>query len=432
MTSLEQLLGVLGRLGVAQTKDLVRELGVSQPTVSRLLEAAGERVCRMGQGRTTRYARTRALPGLGTRLPLFRVQETGGIERAGELHLLAGGRHWLKAPDSIGTLFEGLPPFAVDMSPQGYLGRTFSTLHPELGLPLRTPDWTDDHCLIALARRGEDCVGNLILGEESLNRWLASSVEAVMRSSYVELAQRSAQGQPGSSAGGEHPKFLTYSEGRHVLVKFAGGEGAADQRWRDLLVCESLALEEVRAAGLDTATARWFDEQGSRFLETERFDRIGLRGRRAVVSLYALDNEYFGSGGSWTQLALKLLGAGRLTEEDARRIRWLDVFGQLIGNTDRHLGNLSFLEAEEGQLRLSPVYDMLPMVFAPSGTMLVERTFEPGPPIAETLDVWVDAARHAQHYWKRLLDCSALSDAFRQRAGRSLDTLEALLRRVPL
>lgn len=263
MTQLEQLLSVLGRLGVAQTKDLVRELGVSQPTVSRLLGAAGEHVCRMGQGRTTRYARTRALPGLGTRLPLFRVQETGHLERAGELHLLSAGRHWLKAPNGSGTLYEGLPPFAVDMSPQGYLGRTFSTLHPELRLPPRLADWTDDQCLIALARRGEDCVGNLILGEESLNRWLASPVEAVTRSAYEGLAHRSAQGQLGSSAGGEHPKFLTYAEGRHVLVKFAGSEGAADQRWRDLLVCESLALEEVRAAGLDAATARWFDERGA-------------------------------------------------------------------------------------------------------------------------------------------------------------------------
>src|SRR5690242_18887076 len=112
MDSLERMLGMLARLGVVQAKDLAREMGVSQPTVSRLLGAAGDRVCRMGQTRATRYARTRTLPGLGTRLPLYRVRETGKVELFGTLHLLDRGLHWLSAPDGTGTLFEGLPPFA--------------------------------------------------------------------------------------------------------------------------------------------------------------------------------------------------------------------------------------------------------------------------------------------------------------------------------
>jgi DNA-binding transcriptional ArsR family regulator len=66
MDALERMLGTLARLGEAQAKDLARELGVSQPTVSRLIGAAGDRVCRMRQTRATRYARTRTLPGLGT------------------------------------------------------------------------------------------------------------------------------------------------------------------------------------------------------------------------------------------------------------------------------------------------------------------------------------------------------------------------------
>jgi hypothetical protein len=436
MDSLERMLGVLARLGVAQAKDLARELGVSQPTVSRLIGAAGDRVCRMGQTRATRYARTRTLPGLGTRLPLYRIGETGKVESVGVLHLLAGGRHWLGTLEGTGTLFEGLPPFTSDMSPQGYVGRTFSAHYPELELPSRLGDWNDDHRLIALARRGEDCIGNLILGEESLNRWLASTLAPVDRTAYPDLARLSARKQPGSSAGGEHPKFLTYSGGRHVLVKFVGDdEGAVARRWRELLVCESLALEGVREAGLEAATARWFDERGYRFLEVERFDRRGERGRLGVLSLEALDNEYIGDSGrgaSWTRVAPKLLERKFLGIEDARRLRWLDVFGQLIGNTDRHFGNVSFLETGEGTLRLAPAYDMLPMMFAPSGTTIVDRPFEPAPPTSDTLDVWPDAAHHAHLFWTRVIQCEALGDDFRALASQCREVLEALRARVPL
>lgn len=436
MDALERMLGTLARLGEAQAKDLARELGVSQPTVSRLIGAAGDRVCRMGQTRATRYARTRTLPGLGTRLPIYWVRETGKVEPFGSLHLLEGGRHWLSAPDGTGTLFEGLPPFASDMSPQGYVGRTFSARYPELELPSLLGDWSDDHRLIALARRGEDCVGHLILGDESLNRWLASGLAPTDRAAYPDLARLSAREQPGSSAGGEHPKFLTYSEGRHVLVKFVSDdEGAVARRWRELLVCESLALEVVHEAGLDAARTRWFDERGYRFLEVERFDRLGERGRRGVLSLEALDHEYIGDSGrgaSWTRVTRKLLEKKLIGPEDAGRIRWLDVFGQLIANTDRHFGNVSFLESEDGTRRLAPAYDMLPMLFAPSGTTVVDRPFEPAPPNADTLDVWADAARHAHVFWTRAIGHAALGEDFRALARQCQNALEALRERVPL
>ncbi|OJH34750.1 type II toxin-antitoxin system HipA family toxin YjjJ [Cystobacter ferrugineus] len=445
MSSLERMLGVLARLQVAQAKELASELGVSQPTVSRLIQEAGERVCRMGQTRATRYARTRSLPRLGTRQPLHRISETGKVERFGEMHLLEGGHHWftleqgrswLHLPEGTGALFEGLPPFIVDMCPQGYVGRTFSRQHPELGLPLRLGDWNDDHHLIALAVHGADCVGNLILGEDSLNQWLAHPREPTDRGIYPELARRSDREQPGSSAGGEHPKFLTFSGGRHVLVKFASSdEGAISRRWRDLLVCESLALEVIREAGIEAATAHWFDEGDYRFLEVERFDRVGERGRRGMISLKALDNEYIGDmgpGSSWTSVAPKLQAAGFIHAEDARRMRWLDVFGQLTGNDDRHFGNLSFLETGEGRLRLAPTYDMLPMRFVPSATAVVDRPFVPDPPTARTLDIWPEAAHHASLFWTRVIEHEALSDGFRALARQCREALEALRERLPL
>lgn len=269
MASVEQLLSVLGRQATMRAGELALLLGVSQPTLSRLITAAGDHVLRMGRGRATHYARTRALPEPGTRLPIHRVDEAGRVRPHGVLHLLAAGRHWLEPKEGEGEFFEGLPPFAADMSPQGYVGRSFTARYPELDLPSRISDWSDDHRLIALARRGEDCVGDLILGDESLNRFLEEEPRAVHRDSYPELARASLAGHPGASTGGEQPKFLTYADGRHVLVKFAGGDdGATARRWKDLLVCEHLVLEAVRAAGVPAASASTLDLGNYRFLSS--------------------------------------------------------------------------------------------------------------------------------------------------------------------
>ncbi|WP_343073373.1 HipA domain-containing protein [Pyxidicoccus fallax] len=350
----------------------------------------------------------------------------------GVLHLLAGGRHWLEYTEGDGEFFEGLPPSAADMSPQGYVGRSFTSMHPELCLPARITDWSDAHRLIALARRGEDCVGDHILGDESLNRFLAQEPRSAHRDSYPELTRAALTGQPGALIGGEQPKFLTYAEGRHVLVKFAGGdEGATARRWRDLLTCERLALEAVRAAAIPAASALTLDLGSYRFLEVERFDRVGVRGRKALLSLGAIDDEYFGHRDTWTRAATRMFEARFISEEDARRIRWLDTFGQLIGNTDRHFGNVSFFVEGPKRFRLAPVYDMLPMVFAPVGTSVIDRPFEPLPPTADTLDVWADAARHAVAYWARLAREPTLGDSLREHCARNGEAVAALMQRTP-
>ena len=430
MASVEQLLRALGRRGVASGRELASQLGVSQPTLSRLVIEAGERVCRMGRARATRYALSRLVAGLGTRLPVYQVDERGSSQRYGLLHLLAGGRHWVEREGHTGALFEGLPPFAWDVAPQGYVGRSFPALYPELGLPPRITDWHDDHRLLALARRGDDCVGDLILGEEPLNRFLAHTPIPARREEYPELARAAASGQAGSSAGGEHPKFLAYVDGRHVLVKYADADAsAAAKRWRDLLVCECAALEAVRAAGLPAAAAKWYDIGGSRFLEVERFDRIGARGRKGVISLAAIDNEYFGYRDSWTKSAQRLLAERLLDPEDGRRLRWLDAFAQLIGNNDRHFGNISFFGRPPEIFRLAPVYDMLPMAFAPQGTSLIDRPFKPQPPNADNLDVWLDAARCALAYWGRLQELSGLTRGFRDRCSACRDDVATLASR---
>ncbi|WP_165227122.1 HipA domain-containing protein [Aquisphaera insulae] len=295
-------------------------------------------------------------------------------------------------------------------------------------LPGRISDWNDDHQLISLALRGEDCVGDLILGEESLDRFLAGRPPQIGRADYPSLATGALAGQPGSSAGGEHPKFAVYAEGRHVIVKFAGGDGAAADRWRDLLVCEHVALEVLRDAGIPVPRSEWFDIDGTRFLQVDRFDRIGARGRRGVISLFALNCHFLGHvPENWSKAARHILEEShlRMAVEHADRMIWLDTFGDLIANGDRHFGNFCFFTDEARHLTLSPtpVYDMLPMRFAPIDGTVIERPFTPRPPTALNVHLWHEVAKQAVSFWSRLGEEHSLSSDFRRLCSRCRDQL---------
>ncbi|HEX5340792.1 MAG TPA: transcriptional regulator, partial [Gammaproteobacteria bacterium] len=216
--------------------ELQRTLGISAATLSRQVRD-NARILRIGRTRGARYAAYRTVTGLPSRLPMFRVDDTGETRPAATLHLLALGQHWLEPATGAGTLYAGLPPVVTDMAPQGFLGRRFAETHADLAVPQRLQDWNDDHRLIATARRGEDGPGNLILGEESLHRFLDSNPATISRQDYPAQARAAAEGG-GSSAGGEQPKFTAQVDTRHLIVKFTAGDASpSDLRWRDLLVC---------------------------------------------------------------------------------------------------------------------------------------------------------------------------------------------------
>jgi hypothetical protein len=150
-----------------------------------------------------------------------------------------------------------------------------------------------------------------------------------------------------------------------------------------------------------------------------------------VVTLEALDDEYFGEKDSWTAAAARLRAPPfALPEADASRLRWLDAFGQLIGNDDRHFGNVAFFVERGSSLRLAPAYDMLPMILAPAAERVVERAYRPLPPHANALAEWKDAAPWALRYWREVAAERTLHDSVRGYARRAAVALEALARRV--
>lgn len=362
------------RLGPLTARQLIEKLGISQPTVSRALAALGDDIVRIGSGRAIQYALRDSARGL-VDLPVYHVATDGTLRRLGILVSVQPEGFVMQQENGLTLYSDSLPWWLLDMRPQGFLGRAYAEHHATaLGLPPRLSEWSDTHMLRALIAHGEDVVGNLLLGDIARDRFInAVPPISTDRAQYPALADAAEHGDlPGSSAGGEQPKFVAFTD-RHVLVKFSSvADNPVTRRWRDLLAAEHIAAQVLLGAGIQASHSQLFDIGGRRFLEVERFDRVGDFGRRALHSLSSIEAEFVGDAGSpWPLLVTRLAAQGAVTAEAVASASLLYAFGTLIGNSDMHNGNLSFVSEHGRPYQPAPAYDMLPMAFAPrSGGIL--------------------------------------------------------------
>jgi len=295
---------------------------------------------------------------------------------------------------------EGWPWFLDELRPQGFMGRAFAqTHHRQLGAPADLNRWGSDQFLLASYIFGDDLPGNLMVGEHPIR-----VPESIYESDWPELAQESVMGRPpGSSAGGERPKFSVGLE----LVKFARKDDQKG-RWADLLVAESTAGEILKEHGIPSAASRIVEVDDLVFLAVRRFDRKPSGGRVGVHSLAAIDGALYGEGsGSWADMADKLYLDGLISPSDQDRIRQVWDFGKAIRNTDMHFGNLGFHPIGGSGFKVAPIYDMVPMAYAPNAAGIPE--FEP---VTASFNV-IQAETMAGQFWKRLTMDSRLSESFR-------------------
>ncbi len=386
--------------GARRAGEIVDTFGISRVTLKNAYEREAREILRFGRARSTRYAARQILTGLQTdEFPVFRVDQYGAIAAAGTLITLAASESvWLPAE----SIIAGLPPELHDAAPRGFLGRSFAHRHAGLGLPDDVTNWSDHHVLIALSRRGEDLPGNLVIGRESFDRFQELRHTQSTEDDFPALSAAASAGEhAGSSAGGEQPKFTALVDGQHRIVKFASDVTENARRWQDLLSLEQVALEVLRDAGIEAAETRLVEVGTLRCLVITRFDRIGVSGRRAAMTLAATSA---GMGESWTDAAEKLQKLGEISDEDVRRIALLDAFGALIGNTDRHHFNIVLFPTGDAY-SLAPAFDQLPMAYAPpaSGNLRISAVNEPRPAV-NTLAVWDEARTLANAFWKRASD----------------------------
>lgn len=393
-------------------RQLTDIMGISQPTASRALKMLDDDVVRIGSGSSIQYALRDAFRGFSS-APIYRITEEGQIKSLGRLIPVHPDGFVMEQTDNVCLHSDGLPWWLFDMRPQGYLGRAYASAYSaELGLPQNPEDWADSDVIRALLAHGHDAVGNLLIGEQARNQFIEMpSPTPVERSStYPTLALAVSSGEiPGSSAGGEQPKFCTYTERGHVLVKFTAlDDNPISERWRDLLQAEHLALKVL---GVETEV---FDFEGQRFLEIPRFDRVGQLGRIGLFSLRALEAEFVGRArDSWPVLVNELVKQGHVHPDAAINAARLWAFGMLIGNTDMHHGNLSFISSHGRPYQLAPAYDILPMGFAPKSGGGMVNTLRPAL-LVEAIDgeIWHDALDLAENFFALANDSHHFSANF--------------------
>lgn len=431
-------LDLLRRTPGISARELAGATGLSQPTISRFLAEHASLVASAGRGPRRRYYLRRTLRGRSGTLPVHVINAAGQALPAGTLDLIApegsvmdpSALGWPVDPEFVDGVWPGLPCYLQDLRPQGFLGRSFAEhIAAELQVPARPQDWSDEDVAHVLSLRGYDTPGNLVVGEGALQRWLdhkAAPFEPVadrlLAGHYCDRAEDARRlGAHGSSAAGEFPKFtalrsLRGSATPHVIVKFSARAASGPvRRWKDLLVCEHLALQHVTALGLRASRSRILDAGERRFLEVERFDRHGPYGRSPLCSLGTLDAAMLASSSpAWPDAIAHMRRRGWLGEPEERCVRRLWFFGQLIGNSDMHSGNLSLVPAA-GRFDLAPAYDMLPMMYAPlPGGELPASPYAPTLPQPAQRADWMVACTAALAFWHDAAHDSRISEAFRR------------------
>jgi hypothetical protein len=437
MVAINELLDYLSRRGSASARDMAAYFDVSQPTISRVISSAGNRIKKISKGRSTYYVGTRMIHGQEGPFPVYLIDTKGKIKQAGKISPVTPSlflvESSIKLFERLEGICEGLPFFLQLMRPRGYLGRSFARMMSgKFDYPQDLRDWTDDHVLLAATIRGEDMPGNLLVGHESYERYtekLMNPLEAVQLNNRIDdyrlLVERTLRGEyPGSSAGGEQPKFTTIVNDngtyRHVIVKFSPVMESNDgRRWADLLICEFTALNILEENGFSVPHTELVVDDRI-YLESSRFDRIAESGRLSVIDFEAINNEFIGAlNSTWTEAAEFMKAKKMLSEETAEQIKTLDIFGQLIANTDCHFGNISFfmnyLNSNEYVFpySLAPVYDMLPMLYRPINGEIVTRTYKAKIPNPENVKIWRRAANMASAFWAKVAENKLISEDMR-------------------
>ncbi|MGB4115929.1 MAG: HipA domain-containing protein [Polaromonas sp.] len=216
----------------------------------------------------------------------------------------------------------------------------------------------------------------------------------------------------GSSAAGEQPKFTARQRnGDRFIVKFSPPRGTPfGERWHQLLHLEKRALQTLEANGIACAQTEIVKTARRTCLASRRFDRGLDRGAsgamRHIVSAAAVHDEFVHAPRiNWVATCEALVKQNMMAATDARKVTLSYLFGQFIGNTDMHFGNLSFFVADvvNPVFVPTPVYDMLPMMWGPdihSGNLDPSSLREPLLPIGYAAEAAL-ARAWATGYWQQ-------------------------------
>lgn len=427
--------------GPTLSRDLRGSLGMSPATFSRTIARMRGELLSVGATRSLTYALRRPATGLPQEIPLYEIGPRASRLFA-TLHPVEPG-FYVESAFPVQGFYSDLPWFLGDLRPAGFLGRLAPRQHPDLGLPTDIQNWSADHALRWLHEWGVDTVGSFVIGDPAFGRLAGHESPTVLEGDRDRQYPRMGDdvmvfGVPGSSAAGEQPKFLAAkvapTRTTRVLVKFSPRVvDLSTRRTADLLRCEHHALSTLRAAGISAACSEIVQADGRVFLEVERFDRTP-NGRIGLVSLLSVAAEAGTDIHNWAAAADQLVAAEVIRNEDRERIYWLDRFGEMIGNSDRHAGNVSFFFIDGRVGEVAPVYDMLPMRYAIRAGEFVTPVLTVPSPTPRFAEGWRQTWNAAMAFWDLVARDQEIHPELRQAAGANLANLRermGLLDRLP-
>ncbi|EPF20707.1 putative DNA-binding transcriptional regulator [Cedecea davisae] len=424
--------------GPRPARELIQRLGISQATFSRRVLTEKD-IIKFGQARATQYGLKHPVRQKDA-FQLWQIDDQGKAWSFGVLYPMWPRGSCLVIHDNgESSWFDGLPWYLRDLRPQGFLGRAWGReLARKSDLPEDIRLWQEEDVLFALSVQEPEHLGGWLVGEESYRRWATAQAALPVPCgerlrTYSELAHRAMDGEiVGSSAGGEQPKFSSYSEtsrgARQVIVKFTPAVHNANQRrWADLLTAEAAALALLNDSGISAAQCELLRaETGQVFLEVERFDCVGAHGRLGIVSLESVQSEFASGVLNWPKAVARLKEAGIVDAATLRQVQKVWAFGRLIANSDMHAGNLSFFLSDR-PLALAPVYDMLPMAYAPGSTgSMLSQVYDISLDAAIPGAVWLEMQSLARRFWLALSQNEQVSEPFRLIAAEMAERVESL------
>lgn len=397
----------------------------------------------LGRGKNTRYALPNAALTGQSQWPLYWVAADGDThEFATASYAQPNVVHVYG--NAINTQTDGdFPWFLSPLALRGYLGRAARSRLGAVAQPWDThpEQWLFAQQIFAAQSGALEHAGAVLWGDESLSAWQNSIKQTphldsstTLLNVYDQLAKSAATGPiAGSSADGEQPKFSTRvvdASGtvREVLVKFSPQRNTPfGDRWHDLLFAEAIASNVLRDFGFDVPATRVLTGPNRTYLESARIDRAGDTGRRHLLPLKAVHSAFtHGSQRHWADTVYKLAAQKRIAQTAVATTQTLYAFGQLIGNTDMHFGNLGVIvespeQIAKGRVSLAPCYDMLPMRFKPEAhSDFGYTTFSAELNAALPRHIANVAKAMAAEFWRRVSDEASVSSDWREFArGRS-------------
>lgn len=138
-----------------------------------------------------------------------------------------------------------------------------------------------------------------------------------------------------------------------------------------------------------------------------------------------MDLEYGGLLDSWSKISENLFEKKMISQEALQKIKILEIFGHLIGNTDMHPGNLSFFTKNGFKLdNITPVYDMLPMLYYPRQNQMLTPRYQPKLPLPENKKSWQKAVQFALEFWRKAARDNRISKEFQKISSKNFESLE--------